>query len=142
MTAHVLPGVGRDDLVGDGAPPHGRRGPVPIRLGRPLASQVDDRPLHVEPAGQRAPYGFARWAYSRAGPGEPKLPRPAVMGAVRTGGEDAVAVPAHRLPVRRASPAARPLHDLGHYRPPELEPLKRIDEVRFGLGLPNTLDLG
>ncbi|MFF0285453.1 FAD-dependent oxidoreductase [Streptomyces sp. NPDC005262] len=30
----------------------------------------------------------------------------------------------------------------GHYRPPELEPLKRIDEVRFGLGLPNTFDLG
>lgn len=29
-----------------------------------------------------------------------------------------------------------------HYRPPELEPLKRIDEVRFGLGLPNTFDPG
>ncbi|MET7522256.1 hypothetical protein ACWD9K_11055 [Streptomyces sp. 900116325] len=57
-------------------------------------------------------------------------------------GEDAVALPAYRLPVRRVRPAARPLHDLGHYRPPELEPLKRIDEVRFGLGLPNTLDLG
>ncbi|MFF0397495.1 hypothetical protein ACFYSJ_17310 [Streptomyces sp. NPDC005248] len=115
MTAHVLSGVGRDDLVGDGAPPPGKHGPVPIRLGQPLAPQVDDRPLHVEPAGQRAPYGFARWAYSRAG---------------------------YRLPVRRVRPAARPLHDLGHYRPPELEPLKRIDEVRFGLGLPNTLDLG
>ncbi len=28
------------------------------------------------------------------------------------------------------------------YRPPELEPLKRIDEVRYRLGLPNTFDLG
>ncbi|MEJ8659048.1 hydroxysqualene dehydroxylase [Streptomyces sp. MS1.AVA.4] len=28
------------------------------------------------------------------------------------------------------------------YRPPELEPLKRVDEVRFRLGLPNTFDLG
>ncbi|MGW1881262.1 hydroxysqualene dehydroxylase [Streptomyces sp. NPDC001970] len=30
----------------------------------------------------------------------------------------------------------------GHYQPPELEPLKRVDEIRFRLGLPNTLDLG
>lgn len=30
----------------------------------------------------------------------------------------------------------------GHYQPPELEPLKRIDEVRYRLGLPNTFDLG
>ncbi|MGW2066446.1 hypothetical protein ACWCO9_38605, partial [Streptomyces sp. NPDC001937] len=29
----------------------------------------------------------------------------------------------------------------GRYRPPELEPLKRIDEVRFEMGLPNTSDL-
>ncbi|MFU8855179.1 FAD-dependent oxidoreductase [Micromonospora sp. SL1-18] len=28
------------------------------------------------------------------------------------------------------------------YRPPEMEPLKRIDEVRYRLGLPNTFDLG
>ncbi|MEV4340576.1 FAD-dependent oxidoreductase [Streptomyces sp. NPDC049590] len=28
------------------------------------------------------------------------------------------------------------------YRPQELEPLKRIDEVRYRLGLPNTFDLG
>ncbi|MGW2953552.1 hydroxysqualene dehydroxylase [Streptomyces eurythermus] len=28
------------------------------------------------------------------------------------------------------------------YRPPELEPLKRVDEVRYRLGLPNTFDLG
>jgi uncharacterized protein with NAD-binding domain and iron-sulfur cluster len=28
------------------------------------------------------------------------------------------------------------------YRPPELEPLKRLDEVRYRLGLPNTFDLG
>lgn len=28
------------------------------------------------------------------------------------------------------------------YRPPEMEPLKRIDEVRHRLGLPNTFDLG
>ncbi|MFF2508859.1 FAD-dependent oxidoreductase [Streptomyces sp. NPDC058067] len=28
------------------------------------------------------------------------------------------------------------------YRPPELEPLKRVDEARFRLGLPNTFDLG
>ncbi|WP_329571353.1 hydroxysqualene dehydroxylase [Streptomyces sp. NBC_01361] len=28
------------------------------------------------------------------------------------------------------------------YRPPELEPLKRVDETRFRLGLPNTFDLG
>ncbi|MDN3024776.1 FAD-dependent oxidoreductase [Streptomyces sp. S.PB5] len=28
------------------------------------------------------------------------------------------------------------------FRPPELEPLKRIDEVRYRLGLPNTFDLG
>ncbi|MGW0084294.1 hydroxysqualene dehydroxylase [Streptomyces sp. NPDC003393] len=28
------------------------------------------------------------------------------------------------------------------YRPRELEPLKRIDEVRYRLGLPNTFDLG
>ncbi|WP_328873174.1 FAD-dependent oxidoreductase [Streptomyces sp. NBC_00287] len=31
---------------------------------------------------------------------------------------------------------------VGLYRPPELEPLKRIDEVRYRLGLPNTFDLG
>jgi len=28
------------------------------------------------------------------------------------------------------------------YRSPELEPLKLVDEVRYGLGLPNTFDLG
>ncbi|MEU2428636.1 FAD-dependent oxidoreductase [Streptomyces sp. NPDC007861] len=28
------------------------------------------------------------------------------------------------------------------YRPPELEPLKRVDQARFRLGLPNTFDLG
>ncbi|MFI7018230.1 FAD-dependent oxidoreductase [Streptomyces sp. NPDC050164] len=28
------------------------------------------------------------------------------------------------------------------YRPPELEPLKRVDELRYRLGLPNTFDLG
>ncbi|MGW2896681.1 hydroxysqualene dehydroxylase [Streptomyces sp. NPDC001212] len=28
------------------------------------------------------------------------------------------------------------------FRPPELEPLKRVDEVRYRLGLPNTFDLG
>ncbi|WP_409000189.1 hydroxysqualene dehydroxylase, partial [Streptomyces ipomoeae] len=28
------------------------------------------------------------------------------------------------------------------YRPPELEPLKRVDETRYRLGLPNTFDLG
>ncbi|RMB82233.1 FAD-dependent oxidoreductase [Streptomyces shenzhenensis] len=28
------------------------------------------------------------------------------------------------------------------FRPPELEPLKRLDEVRYRLGLPNTFDLG
>ncbi|MGW2519458.1 hydroxysqualene dehydroxylase [Streptomyces sp. NPDC001617] len=28
------------------------------------------------------------------------------------------------------------------YRPPEMEPLKRVDEVRYQLGLPNTFDLG
>ncbi|WP_329562346.1 hydroxysqualene dehydroxylase [Kitasatospora sp. NBC_01266] len=28
------------------------------------------------------------------------------------------------------------------FRPPELEPLKRVDELRFQLGLPNTFDLG
>ncbi|MFF7094432.1 FAD-dependent oxidoreductase [Streptomyces rubradiris] len=28
------------------------------------------------------------------------------------------------------------------YRPPELESLKRVDEVRYRLGLPNTFDLG
>ncbi|MFH9663227.1 FAD-dependent oxidoreductase [Streptomyces sp. NPDC017248] len=28
------------------------------------------------------------------------------------------------------------------YRPEELEPLKRVDEVRYRLGLPNTFDLG
>ncbi|MBC2907281.1 hydroxysqualene dehydroxylase [Streptomyces cupreus] len=31
---------------------------------------------------------------------------------------------------------------VGLYRPPELEPLKRIDEARYRLGLPNTFDLG
>lgn len=31
---------------------------------------------------------------------------------------------------------------VGLYRPPELEPLKRIDEFRYRLGLPNTFDLG
>lgn len=78
------------------------------------------------------------------GAGESKLPLPAVTGAVRTVGEDAVALPAHRLPVRRARPSVRPcaLHDLGSLPTAELEPLKRIDEVRFGLGLPNTFDLG
>ncbi|MGW2932339.1 hydroxysqualene dehydroxylase [Streptomyces sp. NPDC001156] len=30
----------------------------------------------------------------------------------------------------------------GHYQPPELEPLKRVDELRYRLGLPNTFDLG
>jgi uncharacterized protein with NAD-binding domain and iron-sulfur cluster len=28
------------------------------------------------------------------------------------------------------------------YRPPEMEPLKHVDEVRYQLGLPNTFDLG
>ncbi|MGW1810119.1 hydroxysqualene dehydroxylase [Streptomyces sp. NPDC002078] len=28
------------------------------------------------------------------------------------------------------------------FRPPELEPLKRVDEARYRLGLPNTFDLG
>ncbi|UUU31616.1 FAD-dependent oxidoreductase [Streptomyces sp. CA-210063] len=28
------------------------------------------------------------------------------------------------------------------YRPPEMEPLKRVDETRYRLGLPNTFDLG
>jgi hypothetical protein len=28
------------------------------------------------------------------------------------------------------------------YRPPEMEPLKQVDEVRYQLGLPNTFDLG
>ncbi|GAA3813193.1 FAD-dependent oxidoreductase [Streptomyces coacervatus] len=28
------------------------------------------------------------------------------------------------------------------YRPPEMEPLKRVDELRYRLGLPNTFDLG
>jgi uncharacterized protein with NAD-binding domain and iron-sulfur cluster len=28
------------------------------------------------------------------------------------------------------------------YRPPELEPLKRVDELRYRLGLPNTFDVG
>jgi hypothetical protein len=28
------------------------------------------------------------------------------------------------------------------FRPPELEPLKRVDELRHRLGLPNTFDLG
>ncbi|MFB7496938.1 FAD-dependent oxidoreductase [Streptomyces sp. NPDC056161] len=28
------------------------------------------------------------------------------------------------------------------FRPPELEPLKRVDELRYRLGLPNTFDLG
>ncbi|NLU71262.1 NAD(P)-binding protein [Streptomyces sp. HNM0575] len=28
------------------------------------------------------------------------------------------------------------------YQPPELEPLKRVDETRFRLGLPNTFDVG
>jgi uncharacterized protein with NAD-binding domain and iron-sulfur cluster len=28
------------------------------------------------------------------------------------------------------------------YRPPELEPLKRVDALRYRLGLPNTFDLG
>lgn len=28
------------------------------------------------------------------------------------------------------------------FRPPELEPLKRVDELRYQLGLPNTFDLG
>ncbi|MFG2227652.1 FAD-dependent oxidoreductase [Streptomyces sp. NPDC048644] len=28
------------------------------------------------------------------------------------------------------------------YRPPEMEPLKRVDAVRYRLGLPNTFDLG
>ncbi|MGW1837406.1 hydroxysqualene dehydroxylase [Streptomyces sp. NPDC002067] len=32
------------------------------------------------------------------------------------------------------------IHEL--YRPPELEPLKRVDEARYRLGLPNTFDLG
>ncbi|MFF9479709.1 FAD-dependent oxidoreductase [Streptomyces sp. NPDC014733] len=40
-----------------------------------------------------------------------------------------------------ASPAERcRIREL--YRPPELEPLKRIDEARYRLGLPNTFDLG
>jgi uncharacterized protein with NAD-binding domain and iron-sulfur cluster len=30
----------------------------------------------------------------------------------------------------------------GLFRPPELEPLKRVDELRYRLGLPNTFDLG
>jgi hypothetical protein len=28
------------------------------------------------------------------------------------------------------------------YRMPELEPLKRVDELRYRLGLPNAFDLG
>lgn len=28
------------------------------------------------------------------------------------------------------------------YRPPEMEPLKRTDELRYRLGLPNMFDLG
>lgn len=40
-----------------------------------------------------------------------------------------------------ASAAAR-CTTWSHYQPPELEPLKRIDEARFRLGLPNTFDLG
>ncbi|WP_212908019.1 FAD-dependent oxidoreductase [Streptomyces sp. TS71-3] len=28
------------------------------------------------------------------------------------------------------------------YRPPEMEPLKRVDDLRYRLGLPNTFDLG
>lgn len=28
------------------------------------------------------------------------------------------------------------------FRPPEMEPLKRVDELRYRLGLPNTFDLG
>ncbi|GGW91883.1 phytoene dehydrogenase [Streptomyces lomondensis] len=28
------------------------------------------------------------------------------------------------------------------YRPPELEPLKRVDDLRYRLGLPNTFDVG
>jgi uncharacterized protein with NAD-binding domain and iron-sulfur cluster len=28
------------------------------------------------------------------------------------------------------------------YRSPEMEPLKRVDEVRYRLGLPNSFDLG
>ncbi|MGW7364248.1 hypothetical protein ACWGI8_12665 [Streptomyces sp. NPDC054841] len=30
----------------------------------------------------------------------------------------------------------------GHYQPPEMEGLKRVDEARWRLGLPNTFDLG
>ncbi|MGO4758192.1 FAD-dependent oxidoreductase, partial [Streptomyces sp. 2MCAF27] len=28
------------------------------------------------------------------------------------------------------------------YQPPELEPLRRVDETRYRLGLPNAFDLG
>ncbi|WP_369272775.1 FAD-dependent oxidoreductase [Streptomyces sp. R11] len=38
--------------------------------------------------------------------------------------------------------AAERCRTWGLYRPPELEPLKRVDEVRYRLGLPNTFDLG
>ncbi len=87
MTAHALPGVGRDDLVGDGAPP---------LAGMNLAS--------MEGADEAA--------------------RHAVNALLDTDGS-----------------TAERCTTWGHYRP-ELEPLKRIDEVRFGLGLPNTFDLG
>ncbi len=88
MTAHALPGVGRDDLVGDGAPP---------LAGMTLAS--------MEGADEAA--------------------RHAVNALLDADGS-----------------TAERCTTWGHYRPPELEPLKRIDEVRFGLGLPNTFDLG
>ncbi|MEV7285556.1 FAD-dependent oxidoreductase [Streptomyces sp. NPDC093252] len=38
--------------------------------------------------------------------------------------------------------AAPRCHVFELYRPPEFEPLKRVDELRYGLGLPNTFDLG
>lgn len=38
--------------------------------------------------------------------------------------------------------AAERCHIWELFRPPEMEPLKRVDEVRYRLGLPNTFDLG
>ncbi|MGY4929615.1 hypothetical protein ACWD7T_00565 [Streptomyces sp. 900116325] len=85
MTAYARPGVGRDDLVADGAPP--------------LAG--------MNPASMEGP-----------------TRRPGTRSTLCS------------------TPTDRPPTTWCRYRPPELEPFKRIDEVRFELGLPNTSDLG
>jgi len=111
MTAHVLSGVGRDDLVGDGAPPPGKHGPCPSAWDSPshlrsttvrCTSIRSGNGLRADSPGGRTP-GRGRGNRSCRG-------RPSRARCERWGCRGPSRAPASRA---KGPSSARRLHDLG-----------------------------